>query len=180
MTKLSILILTIPSRERMLNDLVTRLRVQIQGKPVEILLHRNPKQSIGNKRNALLAKSAGEYVVFIDDDDMISRDYVNKILAAVETGPDCIGISGVITHNGRKEKQWHISKDYGHWHQKESVYYRTPNHISPVKRSIAVQVGFPPINHGEDAEYSKGILPLLQSEVKVEGNIYTYRYRSKK
>lgn len=179
MIKLSILILTIPAREHMLTGLIQRLRPQITGKPAEVLLHRNAKMSIGAKRNALLRRAEGEYVVFIDDDDMVPSNYVERILEATQSSPDCVGISGVIVANG-KEKKWHISREYARWHEKDNVYYRTPNHISPVKRKIAMQAMFPETNYGEDAEYSRRILPLLKTEVKIEGPMYTYRYNKKK
>lgn len=179
MTKLSILILTIPTREKLLMDLLARLKPQIDGHPVEILVNKNSTKTIGKKRNTLLNRAAGEWIVFIDDDDMVVHGYVSKILKALEQNPDCVGISGMIISKGR-ERQWHISKDYKEWYEKDKVYYRSPNHISPIRRSIAISVGFPDINYGEDAAYSKGLLPLLKTEVKIPGVMYVYRYNSRK
>lgn len=172
--KLSILILTIPSRSHLLSALVDNLKRQAHGLPVEILIHQG-KQTIGFKRQSLLDRAVGEYVSFIDDDDLPSGDYVKKILKAVESSPDCVGISGVI--NGR---QWHISREYDSWFSKDKVYYRCPNHLSPVRREIALQVGFPDKNFGEDYDYSMGLRGLLHTEVKIEGIIYNYRYKKKK
>jgi len=180
MIKLSILILTIPAREHVLAQLLHRLRPQIEGKPVEVLLNRHPTKTIGRKRNALLRAAKGDYVVFIDDDDQVSPSYVDRILEAVETSPDCVGISGTMFSNGKNERKWHISMEHKAWHEKNGVYYRGPNHISPVKRDIALQVMFPEINHGEDAEFSRRILPLLKTEVKIPGVLYVYRYSNKK
>lgn len=180
MTKLSILILTIPARKLMLDNLITELRRQMEDKPVEILINVSPDKTIGAKRNALLKKAEGDYVVFIDDDDLIARDYIDRILEATETNPDCIGISGIIIPRGKKHRPWHISMDYKEWFEKNEVYYRSPNHISPVKRSIALKAMFPEINHGEDKVYSERIYPLLKTEVRIEGCMYTYRYNSKK
>lgn len=180
MIKLSILILTIPDRQQLLSGLIDRVRPQIEGKPVQVLINRNPTKTIGEKRNALLRRAEGDYVVFIDDDDMVARDYVDKILVAIETEPDCVGISGIITPRGKRQRPWHISRHYRDWFEKNEVYYRTPNHISPVKRSIALQAMFPEINHGEDKIYSERIYPLLKSEVKIEGLMYTYRFNGNK
>lgn len=136
--------------------------------------------NIGTKRNKLLEQAKGDYIVFADDDDSLAYNYVEKILEAIESGPDCIGISGVITTNGKNEKPWHISKDYGHWYEANGVYYRTPNHISPVRRELALAAGFPEIQFGEDAEYSRRLLPMLKTEVKIPGILYYYRYVSHK
>lgn len=174
--KLSILIATMPTRSQQLAELMAVLQPQIIG-GIEVITDNSITYNIGTKRNLLLQMAHGEYVVYIDDDDMISHDYVRKILSA--TGADCMGISGKITTNGANEQQWHISKDFGHWFEFGQIYYRTPNHISPVRRELALQAGFPEISHGEDYEYSMRLLPLLKTENKVAGNLYFYKYCTK-
>lgn len=161
----------------MLEQLVAHIRSQ--GGEVEVIVDGEMGYNIGKKRNLLLGRAKGEYIVFVDDDDVVSDNYVEKILQATETGPDCIGISGVIKINGGDERQWHISKDYGCWHENLGVYYRTPNHISPVRRELAFEVGFKERSHGEDLDYSIRLLPMLKTEVKVPGNIYLYDYYDK-
>lgn len=175
--KLSILIASIPSREMMLNQLVDF--IGLQGGDVEVLTDNNLGYNIGRKRNLLLERATGEYIVFVDDDDTVSGDYVGLILKGIEEKPDCLGISGVISVNGGEPRQWHISKEYGLWYEQDSVYYRTPNHISPVKRELAMQVGFKEISHGEDYDYSMRLLPLLKTETIIKQNIYNYAYIDK-
>lgn len=179
--KLSILIATMPHRASQYAKLRSILDPQLTDE-VEVLVDMSPKINcnIGRKRNLLLSKANGVYVVYIDDDDKISGEYVKVILNAIETNPDCVGISGVITTNGGNHRQWHISMKYGRWHELNSIYYRTPNHISPVKRELALKAGFPNIDFGEDHEYSKRLLPLLKTEVVIPGNIYHYDYWQKK
>lgn len=171
-----------PSRLDILDDLMLNLNIQMDRlhDQVEVIIDPVVRYNIGTKRNKLLEKAKGEYVVFVDDDDHICYNYVQLILDACKEGSDCIGISGTMTTNGNNERQWHISKDYGSWHTKDNVYYRTPNHISPVKRELALQAGFPEISFGEDFEYSMRLIPLIKTETKVNGNIYWYRFISKK
>lgn len=174
--KLSILIATMPSRAGYLFRLAGILTPQLTD-DVEVVIDCSMEYNIGTKRNKLLEIAKGDYIAYIDDDDTVSIDYVSKILGAL--GADCIGISGVITSNGSNARQWHISKEYMHWHEKDGTYLRTPNHISPVKRELALKAGFPEIASGEDAEYSLRLFPLLKTENKIEGNIYWYDYKSK-
>lgn len=179
--KLSILVATMPKREWKFNRILSKLDSQVpMNGCVEVLFDHSMDYNIGVKRNLLLDRALGDYIVFVDDDDMVSDDYTRKILQAMEGNPDCIGISGTITTNGKNERQWHISKEYGSWYEKNKVYYRTPNHISPVKREIAIKVRFPEISFGEDAVYSKNILPYLHTENIVKGNIYEYKYNNRK
>lgn len=167
-----------PVRSNKLANLRTVLDRQLTDE-VEVITDISMNYNIGTKRNKLLALASGKYVVFQDDDDSISSDYIEKILEACKSDCDCIGISGVITTNGTGERQWHISKDFQMWFERLGVYYRTPNHISPVKRELALAAGFPEISFAEDYEYSMRLLPMLKTEVKIPGILYYYRYQSK-
>lgn len=183
---LSILIPTMPSRSESLDHLLMILGKQIMGNnAVDLEINRDMSLfgkplNIGRKRNEMLQSARGKYIVFIDDDDEVSENYISLILDAISEEPDCIGINGCITTNGKDERQWFISKDNRKWFTKGDIYYRTPNHISPVKRDIALKAGFPEIAHGEDYIYSMRILPLLKTEVIIPEPLYTYKYVTKK
>lgn len=180
--KLSILIPTTTSREKVIRGLLRNLNRQIAKYPteVELLINGHETDNVGKKRNDLLMQAKGTHCVFIDSDDQVSSDYVKLILKALKSDPDCVGISGIITTNGKNARQWHISKEYGTWYTKGRVYMRTPNHISPIRTELARKVMFPEISHGEDAVFSRNIHPLLKSEVIIKGNIYHYIFKSKK
>ena len=197
---LSVLIATMPKRHWDLMILLTSLTSQLKditlpeqvpseepslwgpgtvyNPPVEILVDASMDYNIGTKRNKLLERATGKYIVFADDDDEVAPNYLKQLCLATIMDVDCIGISGLITTDGRNQRQWRISKEYGSWYERNGVYYRTPNHISPVKRELALQAGFPEIAFGEDHEYSMRLLPLLKSEVTIPGNLYFYKYVS--
>lgn len=183
---LSILIPTMPSRSESLKRLLSILGPQIIGNaPVDLEINRDMQifgneLNIGRKRNEMLKSARGEYIVFIDDDDEISPNYVSLILKAIESKPDCVAINGTITTNGNDERKWLISKQYSRWFTKNGIYYRTPNHISPVRRELALKAGFPEIVHGEDYIYSMRLLPMLKTETRIEEPIYKYLYDSTK
>jgi len=180
--KLSILICTIPLRKAMFTALVEGLERQIEKEnlhgEIEILSNSRMGISTGKKRNELIKESKGEFIVFIDDDDEVYDWYVKEIYDCLKKNPkiDCVGINGIISFNGQNEKQWFISKEYGHWYESRDFYYRTPNHISPVRRVIAMEIGFPDVHHGEDFSYSMGILPFLKYEEKIEKPLYHYKF----
>lgn len=167
-----------PSRLPQLESLMKHLRPQITD-GVEIIVDSSMNYNIGKKRNILLAMANGEYIVFVDDDDWVAPNYVSLIVDACN-GCDCVGISGYITTNGQDRREWYISRKYTHWYEANGVYYRTPNHISPVRRELAMKAGFPEISNGEDHEYSKRLHPLLNTEVKIEQALYHYQYRDPK
>lgn len=181
---LSILICTMPSRKQMFDKLYLKLQSQINeisygSSNIEILHDDDMSINIGAKRNRLLEKSKGYFVVFIDDDDDVFDGYVPIIYSAIKNNKniDCIAFNGVITFAGDNQREWFISKDYKRWYEENGVYFRTPNHISPIKRSIAIKVKFPEISHGEDYVYSMQIYPHLKKEYKIKEDIVMYYYR---
>lgn len=203
MIKLSILIPSLETRRVGLSELVCSLFVQcgmLTGvkpetqkdcsivtlffKEVEIIICVDQKQlTTGSKRNLLLDLSCGEYIVYCDCDDEVYPYYVEEILKASKYDTDCIGTIGYITTNGENKIEWRLSKDYPNAtiYEKEgdinkSVYLRTTNHISPVKRSLALLAGFPDISLAEDKEYSIRLNPHLKTEVKIDKPLYLYKY----
>lgn len=176
--KLSILIPSTKDREYMtlcLKEMICLNASVEQAEQFEIIIDWSG-DIVGKKRNDLLKQAKGEYIVFVDSDDLVSPVYVSKILEACKSGADCIGINGIMTTNGQLEQKWFISKEYGYWHQRGSVFYRTTNHISPVRRELALQAGFPEWIFGEDAEYSRRLLPLLKTEVIITEPLYHYKF----
>lgn len=182
---LSILIPTIISRAPEFARLHAHVHAQSVGKPVEILSQCDNKEiSIGRKRQILLERASGEWVVFIDDDDWIADSYVDDILAALTSvpspGPDCVGFLIQCTSNGRHPRMAKASLKYKSWGENEDgwAHTRSPYQKTPVRRSIALLVGFPDLRYGEDRIYSAGLVKLLKTEVFVNRVLYYYRFRA--
>lgn len=184
MPSLSILILSIESRAELLARLLGMLNPQLTP-DVELLTSiDNGEKSIGTKRNELLDQSTGRYVCFIDDDDLVATDYVASMLGAIALDPNAVGfrlrysVDGTFDadaiHSARNDK-WETVIRNG-----AKVYLRTPNHLNPVRREIAVKHRFPEINYSEDREFSQRIMPDITTEVFINRVIYQYLYRTKK
>lgn len=174
--KLSILICSMSSRVDKLNKLMNVLSPQVND-DVEILIKTDDGEiQIGKKRNLLLEEASGDYVCFVDDDDLVSTDYVSKILEATKNNPDCCGLQGIITFQGQCPRMFIHSLQYKEWFEKNNIYYRCPNHLNPIKREIALKVKFPESNFGEDKDFSVRVLPLLKTESFISGVIYHYLY----
>lgn len=184
--KLSILICTLEERKLQYDNLRSSLFSQYCLLPqyqesVEILsCCDNREMSVGAKRNALLKQSTGNFLVFIDDDDSIHPNYIKLVMEALQLNPDCVGLNGIITFNGTNPRKFVHSIKVNEWYESDGVYYRYPNHLNPVKRELALQVGFPECNFGEDKNYSDRLKPLLKTEVMIDTPIYFYNYDDKK
>lgn len=174
---LSILTCTLHDRIHIFKKLNKFLQKQVKFLPqVELLANLDSgEKTIGHKRNELLRASKGEYVAFIDDDDLVSADYINSILTAINyKKPDCCGIEGKIFFNKKINKKFIHSIKYQNWFEKNNVYYRCPNHLNPIRRELALAVGFNDLNSGEDHDFSERIKPLLKTEVYIKKCLYFY------
>jgi glycosyltransferase involved in cell wall biosynthesis len=181
---LSILICSLSDRQEYLNELLECLKPQlVEG--VQVLINSDGgKKSVGHKRNELIKAASGKYIVFIDDDDLVSDDYVSLILEAVEDDCDVVGIHLLMTRrlDMSSECRTYHSLKYREWWDEPDPdragkrrYYRNPNHLNPVKREFALATLFPEKDHGEDHDYSKRLLPLLKTEVYIDNPIYHYQ-----
>lgn len=172
--RLSILTTTLKARASVFASLVRVLKAQAN-EQVEMLANLDEGgKSIGMKRNELLAAATGDYVVFVDDDDMVSPLYVPSILKALEKDPDCCGLVGIITTRAFGPQKFIHSVKYEDWYEKDGVYYRCPNHLNPIKRQIALDAGFPDISYQEDKDFSMRLKGKLQTEAYIEQPLYYY------
>lgn len=179
--RFSILLCTVLSRANPFALLHAHLLKQAEGRPVEILVACDNKEiSVGKKRQNLLEQAAGDYVCYVDDDDWVSDTYVDDILKALESGPDCVGFLITCTTNGKNPRKAIASMRYKEWLENRDGYShcRTIYHKTPVLRSIALKVGFPDLRYGEDRVYAKGVTARVKTEVFVNKVCYFYRFNS--
>lgn len=144
---------------------------------VEILvLSDNKKQMLGQKRNIMVDIAQGEYVVFVDDDDRVCDDYIKSLLNATSEQADVISFLAEVTINGADKKICDYSKDHKSDYNTSDKYFRIPNHICCVKKSVSLKSSFPNILYGEDSAYSKLLLPHLKTETKINEVLYYYDF----
>lgn len=176
---LSILIATTIDRRSLFTRLYAEFIHQKKNHPVEVLFEEDNKQlSIGAKRQKLLERATSDYIVFFDSDDFPMGDYIESILKALESEPDCVGMLIKMTTNGLKEQVCCHSLRYKEW--KERVdgydYVRNVTHFNPVRRELALSVGFKNIRFGEDRIYSDAVTKLCKTEVFINRPLFHYRY----
>jgi hypothetical protein len=87
--KLSILILSIPSRLEKYTKLQDKLLAQIGDREdVEVLcMIDNKSFHIYEKRNVLLQAARGSHLAWLDDDDDVADNYIEKLTAVIEEDP---------------------------------------------------------------------------------------------
>lgn len=168
----------LPKIQKQLFDQYELLAVEDKMRIEIVVLTDNKKMMLGHKRNTMVELSHGKYIAFVDDDDRVSDDYIFSLLEATTSDADCIVFQASVSLNGETPKLCHYSKDVCADYNKPDGYYRIPNHICCVKREVSLKSSFPNILYGEDAGYSKVLLPHLKTEHKIDRVLYYYDYNA--
>jgi|LauGreDrversion4_2_1035121.scaffolds.fasta_scaffold11960_4 glycosyltransferase involved in cell wall biosynthesis len=194
--KFSILILSIPERIESMKAAVNHLQEQAdatgQPKSVEILVMLdNRSKSISEKRNDLLMAARGKYIAFLDDDDAVSKDYMSKILQAIDehNGVDCISFNQWCSLDGEPmDVEFGIGNPHGQLWRDEDGFLgdikRPPYHMCLWRRDIAITEGFNPVygangQSSEDIDWLMRLYPKIQTEHHIDDALHGYIYNSK-
>lgn len=174
----SVLVPTVPQRTHKLHKLLSRLDPQVERPDVELLVLRdNRSMTIGEKRNRLRAAARGEYVAFVDDDDMVTEDYVSTLLGAVSSRVDVINfLVRVEGHGPPKLCRYGLALRDANL---ESEYQRRPNHIMAWRRAVALEVPFADLAFGEDTRWAEEVTRHAKSELIIPRVLYTYQFDPK-
>ena len=181
---LSILIPTLPSRIEKYLSLVNKINHQITSNNlneyVQVLSILDTKEmTVGEKRNNLVNLSCGKYVIFLDDDDNISDNYVLQIYNGCLSGADVVTFKGEYHENNSYHSDFIISNMVIRDYNQHGLMYRKPNHICAVLRSISIQCPFPHINYEEDSKYSELINAHIKNECHINEKLYFYMFDKK-
>jgi hypothetical protein len=180
---LSILICTTYDRRRLFEKLYAELcrqqSTQFDPLSIEILYEEDGKQmSVGAKRQKLLLRSRGEYISYFDSDDWPFQWYLTSIMEALKSKPDCVGFLIHMTTNGKKDQTCCHSLQYREWATNVDGYdyVRNVTHFNPVRRDLALKIGFKDMRFGEDRKYSDAVTKLCKTEVFINKKLFHYRY----
>ncbi len=179
----SILIATICERQDKFKQLAQDLLNQINNlnlnQQVELVFYPDNRQvTVGYKRNQLLKCAQGEYISFIDDDDLIHHNYVGLIYPQLLTNPDCVKLIGIMTQPGHSSILRIHSIQYQEYLDTANALLRPPTHLNPMRKSIASQFKFLEVNFGEDKFWTMQIAQskLLKQEADICEPYYFYQF----
>lgn len=131
---------------------------------------RKQNGGVASARNLGLKKAKGEWIAFIDADDMISFDYVEKVMEALEEDPDYVYLSWETFGKGWSAKVEIKSTEqkFPPWNQ--CVWNRI------YKRSMIGEVRFNEVKKvAEDAEFIRAVREKDKKKAFISEPIYFYR-----
>jgi len=187
--KLSILIPSLPIRVgNFLARIVEELNRQIdelKRDDIELLVYiDNKKRTLGNKRNTLIELSTGDFIVFVDDDDRVSKDYVATIIKTIDENPDadCIVYDVFCTVSNSLDTnvepysficKYGIEFEYV-GHTETTPWYGKPAHTMTWSRRIAKRYKFPDITLNSDYPWVKAAWKSIKKQVRIDKILYYY------
>ncbi|MGO9899334.1 MAG: glycosyltransferase family 2 protein [Solirubrobacteraceae bacterium] len=84
------------------HDRATELVCEQSGIDVNYVL--GPQRGLGANRNAALAAVAGDYVLFLDDDCLLTADFLATALARMHSAEKCYGAGRAIVSGGERNR----------------------------------------------------------------------------
>ena len=182
--KLSVLIASLQSRSHLLERVLDCLKKQIENnnyqEVVEIkTLVDNGEQTIGEKRNTLKSNANGEYICFVDDDDLLPDYYLKEIVSRLYYNYDLINFYVEHKIDGVYKKLICPSVGIDNMEINGCLFWVNMLHLCPHKKILSDFLQFPKINFCEDLEYSKELKKICRNTYFIEKIMYHYEYKSK-
>ncbi len=137
----------------------------------------NGELTSGQKRSLLTKAASGQYVCFIDDDDILSVDYVRQLYDASIKNPDVITFNLKMIRNGYERETWH----FGLHPNLRAAGLMCVNHLCAWRKDLALQVNWDPLLGNSDDRlwfeplYYKGV---INTQYHINKVLYHYLYES--
>lgn len=141
------------------------------------------KAGVSNARNFLLDNSYEEYIVFLDDDDLISENYLENLLDVVKE--NYIGISNIYNFkkNLKKLEENYIGKTYKKLNGIETSKFKIRKYFSNpvakiIHRKMIGKIRFDTkLKIGEDSLFMTMISKNIKGIMKTNENTCYYVYQ---
>ncbi len=140
----------------------------------------NGEPSLPEIRQRMVAASPAEYVSFVDDDDLVSPEYVDLITNALIGRPDYVGFQVQCYSDGAPTAVAHHSLRFTRWRNQPGRYERDISHLNPIKTKLARRASFLKARPGaaEDRIWADQMRrsQVLRDEVVIDRILYHYLY----
>ena len=164
--RLSVLVPTVSPRASLLSRLLWS--ITSQSGDYEIVIHEGDDIPMGDKLNRMFTVAQGEYVVCVDDDDMLADSYMDNVLPRLE-GIDFLGYQILVLRDGAFWMQVEHRGDAVGWGSR----VRGVGPKCPIRRELALQVPFGNA-YTDDVSWSSQVARLVKSSDFVARPLYIY------
>lgn len=131
----------------------------------------------GAKRRMLTELASGDYVCFVDDDDILAENYVSRMLEGCRSGADVVTFNLQMQHDGKIRDMW----QFGLYPNRRNQGLMCVNHLCAWKREIATLVNWDPLlGNTDDRLWFEPLYyaHLIRSQYHINEILYYYQYHS--
>lgn len=173
--KWQILIPHMPHRHAKLCQLLDTLASQMRRGVEVVVLTDNLEACYRDKMQALYDMATAEYVSSLANDDLVAPDFIPRIMAAFDDGPDYVGFRVRYTEAGQPQPPVIHSLTAGGWYQNGTGIFRDLMYYNPIRLELARLVKF----RGEfcDEEWAADLraLECVRTEVFIDDEMLYYQ-----
>lgn len=184
---LSILTPTLLERRDTFQELMDVLSPQLTAEVEFLSLLDTRQRQCGEKRNELMRMAKGKYLCHIDDDELVSPNFVAEILPMCVHDFDCIAYDGDASFDGSPPFRTITGMDYENEQPNAKPeggftdVKRKPWHWCSWRSELARQCKFPEhYDRAEDWTWLQQILPQVKGWAKIHEVLFHHRYNSKR
>jgi hypothetical protein len=179
----TILVPTLGERRPLFERLMTGLLPQLDpfaGRVRVVGWHNNGSPSLPKIRQRMIERATTDYVSFVDDDDLVSPEYVAEIVAALETRPDYVGFQVQCYSDSAPTAVAYHSLEFTRWRNLPGRFERDISHINPIRTALARRANFARTRPGgaEDRDWAGQLrrAQVLRTQVVVPRIMYHYLF----
>jgi Glycosyl transferase family 2 len=174
-----ILIPTIPHRNVKLRTLLAALDYQMVSGVRVLACRDNLQLTLPQKNQKLQDAATGDYVSWIDDDDMYAPDYLRLVMQALEKDPDMVGFQVRWTIDGVRQLPVDHSLKYDGWQlHEDGQLVRDITCLNPIRRELARLTRWEYLPHGTDGHWAYLLRQTgaVRKEEYIPQEMYYYQY----
>lgn len=146
------------------------------GSVEHLILCDNRQRTIGAKRQALVETARGDYIAFVDDDDLVAPDYVHALLEAMRQAPDVVTFRQRAVYNGQEtEVHFHLGTGDGAF-VPGGVTKRDAWHVCAWRREVVAGCVFGESNYGEDLVWARQARKRARHSMHIPKVLHEYHH----
>lgn len=179
----AILVPTLGERRPLFERLMANLLPQLDpyGGAVRVIgWFNNGWPALPKIRQRMVETAGTPYVSFVDDDDLVSRDYVAEIMTALDQRPDYVGFQVQCYSDGAPIGVAYHSLEFETWRTLDRRYERDISHLNPIRTELALKANFTLARVGrpEDRAWADQLrrARVLRTQVVIPRILYHYLY----
>ena len=135
----------------------------------------NGQHTSGQKRNILTQAARGEYICFVDDDDMVADNYVDWLIEGCQSKADVVSFNLRMMHDGEHKDTW----KFGIYPNNRRAGIMCVNHLCAWKKELATRCMWDPLlGYADDRLWFEALYAawIPKTNYHINDELYIYEF----